>query len=108
VKYVITKPRAARSANPLRVAHGILLVLATIGVLHATALVVVTLYRDHAWNQQAADTRQRIHQLQREVNQLTTRRAKASTDERYLEELARRQGFVKKTETVTVPIQPGR
>lgn len=105
---MITKPRAAQPANILRVAHGILLVLATIGVLHATALVVVTLYRDHAWNQQARDTAVRIHELQREVNQLTTRRAKASTDERYLEELARKQGFVKKTETVTVPLEPTR
>ncbi len=77
-------------------------------MLHATALVVVTLYRDHAWNQQAADASQRIHQLEREVNQLTTRRAKASTDERYLEELSRKQGFVRKTETVTVPLEPTR
>lgn len=105
---MITKPRAARAANPIRVAHGILLVLAAIGVLHATALVVVTLYRDHAWNQQAEDTRARIQRLEHEVNQLTTRRAKASTDERYLEELARRQGFVRKTETVTVPLNPVR
>lgn len=105
---MITKPRAAGPANILRVAHGILLALAAIGVLHTTALVVVTLYRDHAWNQQAQDTAARIQRLEREVNQLTTRRAKASTDTRYLEELARKQGFVKKTETVTVPIQPGR
>lgn len=105
---MITKPRAVRPANPLRVAHGILLALAAIGVLHATALVVVTFYRDRAWNQQAHDTAVRIHQLQREVNQLTTRRAKASTDERYLEELGRKQGFVKQTETVTVPLEPAR
>ncbi len=82
--------------------------LAAVGVLHATALLVVTVYRNYAWNQQAQETTARIQRLELEVNQLTTRRAKASTDNRYLEELSRKQGFVKKSETVTVPILPGR
>ncbi len=103
-----SKPRNASAFQPIRVAHGLLIALAAIGVLHATALMVVTLYRDHAWNQQAAETRQRIKQLELQVNQLTERRRKASTDEAYLEELARNQGFVRKTETVTVAEQPSR
>ncbi len=103
-----SKPRNAPGFQPIRVAHGLLIALAAIGVLHATALMVVTLYRDHAWNQQATETRQRIKRLELQVNQLTERRRKASTDEAYLEELARNQGFVKKTETVTVAEQRSR
>ena len=100
-----SKPRTAPGVQPIRVAHGLLIALAAVGVLHATALVVVTLYRDHAWNQQATETRQRIRQLELQVNQLTERRARASTDEAYLEELALKQGFVRQSETVTVPEQ---
>jgi hypothetical protein len=45
--------------------------------------------------------------IESEVRELEVRAAKARSDRGYLEELARRQGFVRKSERVIVPFVPG-
>ncbi len=85
----------------------VLLVLVALGIAHVTALILMSGYRHSFWSQQSALTADRIAALKSEVRELQVRATKARSDRGYLEELARRQGFVRKSERVIVPFVPG-
>lgn len=90
--------RSAREHVPVTV----FTVIAALGVLQITALVLLTLYRHFDWSAQAARERAQVQQLQLEVKELRER-VQLSSDPAYLEGLARKQGFVKQGERVIVP-----
>jgi cell division protein FtsB len=85
----------------------VLFVVAALGIAHVTALILMSGYRHSFWSQQSVVTTDRIAALKSEVRELEVRAAKARSDRAYLEELARRQGFVRKSERVIVPVIPG-
>ena len=78
-------------------------VVAALGLLQITGLVLLTLYRHFDWSAQAAQERAVVQQLRLEVKELRDR-VKLSSDPAYLEGLARQQGFVKDGERVIVPL----
>ncbi len=106
---VTTKTHKARSlrrnlAEPAKQWEHILVsVLAGIGVLHITALILLAVYRHHIWQTQILQTQVSIARLEREVDQLGVRVAHDATDQKYMESLARLQGFVRPDEHVIVP-----
>jgi cell division protein FtsB len=85
----------------------VLFVVAALGIAHVTALILMSGYRHSYWSQQAVIATDRIVALKSEVRELEVRAAKARLDRQYLEELARHQGFVRKSERVLVPVAPG-
>jgi hypothetical protein len=85
----------------------VLFVIAALGIAHITALILMSAYRHSFWSQQAGLTADRIAALKSEVRELEVRASKARFDREYLEQLARHQGFVRKSERVTVPLAPG-
>jgi cell division protein FtsB len=92
---------------PEQFSRVVLLVLVALGIAHVTALILMSGYRHSLRSQQAALTADRIAALKSEVRELEVRATKARADRGYLEELARRQGFVRKSEQVIVPFMPG-
>ena len=84
----------------------VLFVVAALGIAHITALILMSAYRHSFWSQQSVLTANRVVALKSEVRDLEVRVAKARSDRSYLEELARRQGFVFKSERVIVPPVP--
>ena len=89
---------------PEQLGRVVLLALVALGIAHVTALILMSGYRHSFWSQQSALTTDRIAALKSEVRELEVRAAKARSDRGYLEELARRQGFVRKSERVIVPL----
>lgn len=85
----------------------VLFVVAALGIAHVTALILMSGYRHSLLSQQSVQTSERIAALKSEVRELEVRAAKARFDRQYLEELARHQGFVRKSERVLVPVAPG-
>jgi cell division protein FtsB len=85
----------------------VLFAVAALGIAHVTALILMSVYRHSYFTQQADLTAGRISALKSEVRELEVRAAKARSDRDYLEQLARRQGFVRKSERVMVPLVPG-
>lgn len=85
----------------------VLFVVAALGIAHVTALILMSGYRQSYWSQQSVVAADRILALKSEVRELEVRAAKARSDRQYLEELARHQGFVRKSERVMVPVAPG-
>jgi cell division protein FtsB len=85
----------------------VLFVIAALGIAHITALILMSAYRHSFWSQQAGLTADRIAALKSEVRELEVRASKARSDREYLEQLARHQGFVRKSERVIVPLAPG-
>jgi hypothetical protein len=85
----------------------VLFLIAALGIAHVTALILMSAYRHSFWSQQAGLTADRIAALKSEVRELEVRASKARFDREYLEQLARHQGFVRKSERVTVPLAPG-
>ena len=85
----------------------VLFLLAALGIAHVTALILMSGYRHSYWSQQAVVAADRISALKSEVRELEVRAGKARSDRQYLEELARHQGFVRKSERVLVPLAPG-
>jgi cell division protein FtsB len=84
----------------------VLFAVVALGIAHVTALILMSGYRHSFWSQQSALTADRIAALKSEVHELEVRAARARSDRGYLEELARRQGFVGKSERVIVPFVP--
>jgi cell division protein FtsB len=98
---------ATRSPSLLRSAREhvpatLFTVVAALGLLQITALILLTLYRHFDWSAQAAQERAVVQQLRLEVKELRER-VKLSDDPAYLEGLARQQGFIKDGERVVVP-----
>jgi cell division protein FtsB len=91
---------------PEKFGRVVLLVLVALGIAHVTALILMSGYRHLFWSQQSALTTDRITALKSEVRELEVRASRAHSDRGYLEELARRQGFVRKSERV-IPFAPG-
>jgi cell division protein FtsB len=85
----------------------VLFVVAALGIAHVTALILMSGYRHSLRSQQSVVASDRISALTSEVRELEVRAAKARSDRQYLEELARHQGFVRKSERVLVPFAPG-
>ena len=85
----------------------VLFVVAALGIAHVTALILMSGYRHSYWSQQAVVAVDRILALKSEVRELEVRASKARSEGEYLEQLARRQGFVRKSERVIVPFAPG-
>jgi cell division protein FtsB len=85
----------------------VLFTVAALGIAHITALILMSGYRHSYWSQQSVVASDRILALKSEVRELEVRAAKARSDRQYLEELARHQGFVRKSERVLVPVAPG-
>jgi cell division protein FtsB len=105
---LMTRSDANVQGGPLeQFARVVLFVVAALGIAHVTALILMSGYRHSFWSQQSALTADRIAALKSEVRELEVRAAKARSDRGYLEELARRQGFVRKSERVIVPFVPG-
>ena len=90
-----------------RAGRVVLFLVAALGIAHVTALILMSGYRHSYWSQQAVVAADRISALKFEVRELEVRAAKARSDRQYLEELARHQGFVRKSERVLVPVAPG-
>ena len=81
----------------------LLTILLGLGLLQLTIWTGLTLYR-HVDAAQAASTEtERINKLKLEIKLLKERATQAREDKLYLERLARKQGFVKRGETVIVP-----
>jgi cell division protein FtsB len=87
--------------------RAVLFAVAALGIAHATSLILMSAYRHSFWSQQSVSTVQRIAALRTEVRELEDRAARARSDREYLEQLARRQGFVRPSERVIVPVAPG-
>lgn len=85
----------------------VLFVVAAVGIAHVTALILMSGYRHSVRSQQSVVAVDRIAALKSEVRELEVRAAKALSDRQYLEELARHQGFVRKSERVMVPVALG-
>jgi cell division protein FtsB len=90
--------RAAREHIPAT----LFTIVAAVGLLQITALILLTLYRHFDWSYQAEQKRAVVQQLQLEVKELRERQ-KLSSDPAYLEGLARKQGFIRDGERVIVP-----
>jgi hypothetical protein len=88
-----------------RIPTTLMVVIAALGLLQITALVLLTLYRHFDWSYQADQKRAVVQQLQLEVKELRER-VRLSSDPAYLEGLARKQGFIGEAERVIVPKQP--
>ena len=88
-----------------RIPATLMIVVAALGLLQITALILLTLYRHFDWTYQADLKRTSVQQLQLEVNELRER-VRLSSDPAYLEGLARKQGFIQDGERVIVPKQP--
>jgi predicted signal transduction protein with EAL and GGDEF domain len=88
-----------------RVPATLMIVVAALGLLQITALILLTLYRHFDWSYQADQKRVTVQQLQLEVKELRER-VRLSSDPAYLEGLARKQGFIQDDERVIVPKQP--
>jgi cell division protein FtsB len=100
-------PVTTRSTSLLRSAREhipatLFTVVAALGLLQITALILLTLYRHFDWSYQAEQKRAVVQQLQLEVKELRERQ-KLSSDPAYLEGLARKQGFIREGERVIVP-----
>ena len=85
----------------------VLFLVAALGIAHVTALILMSGYRHSYWSQQAVVVSDRISALKSEVRELEVRAYKARSEGEYLEQLARRQGFVRKSERVIVPFVQG-
>ncbi len=101
-----------RASEPLtlkglreRIPTLLMTLVAALGLLQITALILLTLYRHFDWSYRADLKRQEVQQLQLEVKELQ-QRVKLSTDPAYLEGLARKQGFIREGERVVVPKAP--
>ena len=88
-----------------RIPATLMIVVAALGLLQITALVLLTLYRHFDWSYQADQKRAVVQQLELEVGELRER-VRLSSDPAYLEGLARKQGFIQDGERVIVPKQP--
>ncbi len=88
-----------------RIPVTLMMVVAALGLLQITALILLTLYRHFDWSYQADLKRQTVQQLQLEVGELRER-VRLSSDPAYMEGLARKQGFIQDGERVIVPKQP--
>jgi cell division protein FtsB len=73
------------------------------GLIQLTIWTGATLSKHFEANQAANVERQAIENLQSEIAVLKERTQQAKTDKTYLERLARKQGFVRRGETVIVP-----
>ncbi len=95
----ITTPRPLRNFLP----QLLLTFLLGLGLVQLTIWTGLTLYR-HVESAQAAGVEQeKINTLKLEIKLLKERATQAREDKLYLERLARKQGFVKRGETVIVP-----
>jgi cell division protein FtsB len=81
----------------------VLTLLLASGLIQLTIWTSATLSKHFEANQAASSERQAIQDLQAEIAVLKERTQQAKTDNTYLERLARKQGFVKRGETVIVP-----
>lgn len=75
-----------------------------LGIVQLSFQLGNIVYRSYTWQQETAATRARVNILQRDVNILRDAEKAAQTPQ-YLEELARCQGFVRRSETVVVAAQ---
>jgi cell division protein FtsB len=73
------------------------------GLVQLTYWTGTTLYRHFEASQAANLERQNIQAIKDEIAVLKERAEQARTDKTYLERLARKQGFVRRSETVIVP-----
>lgn len=85
-------------------------VLLGLGIVQLTFHLGNSMYRSVTWTQEIKETSARVQGLQRDVNILRDAE-KAAQNAEYLEQLARCQGYVRKTESVVVspsaPTTPG-
>ena len=93
------------SLRPLRnfLPQLLLTILLGLGLLQLTIWTGLTLYRHVDAAQAASVEQERINKLKLEIKLLKERATQAREDTLYLERLARKQGFVKRGETVIVP-----
>jgi cell division protein FtsB len=91
--------------RPLRsfVPQVLLTLLLGFGLVQLTLWTGATLYRHMDATQAASFEQRKIDLLKLEVKSLQERATQARLDKLYLERLARKQGFVKRGETVIVP-----
>lgn len=80
-------------------------VLLGLGIVQLTFHLGNSMYRSFTWTQQITQTRARVQALQRDVNILRDAE-QAAQDPAYLEELARCQGYVRRSESVIVAPNP--
>ena len=91
--------------RPLRnfVPQWLLTILLGLGLLQLTIWTGLTLYRHMDAVQAASFEQLKIDELKLDIKVLKERATQAREDKLYLERLARKQGFVKRDETVIVP-----
>jgi cell division protein FtsB len=83
--------------------QALLTVLLAVGLVQLTYWTGSTLHRHFEASQVASAKQQKIQEIQNEIAVLKERAQQAKSDKTYLERLARKQGFVKRGETVIVP-----
>ena len=83
--------------------QALLTLLLAVGLIQLTIWTGVTLYRHVEAAQGIALEQEKIAVLKLEVQLLEQRAKQAREDSTYLERLARKQGFVKRGETVIIP-----
>jgi cell division protein FtsB len=81
----------------------LLTALLSLGLLQLTIWTGLTLHRHVEAAAAASVEQQKITELKRDIKLLRERATQARENKLYLERLARKQGFVKRGETVIVP-----
>jgi cell division protein FtsB len=83
--------------------QALLTLLLAVGLVQLTYWTGSTLHRHFEASQVANSERQKIQEIKNDIAVLKERAQQAKSDKTYLERLARKQGFVKRGETVIVP-----
>ncbi len=99
------RPRRTRRAAAARGAHRVITVLAVLGSLHALFLLGVETWRFFTERQAVAGLESQVQDLKDETKGLKQVAAHAG-DQRYREDLARRQGYMYPNELRAVTQQP--
>ncbi|MFN3265349.1 MAG: FtsB family cell division protein [Deinococcales bacterium] len=82
--------------------QALLVLLLAGGIVQLTYMTALTLYKHVETSQKASSKQQEIEDLNNQIAVLKERTNQAKADRAYLERLARKQGFVKRGETVIV------
>lgn len=83
--------------------QALLVLLLAGGLVQLTYMTATTLHKHVETSQEANQKQQEIEDLKNQIAILGERANQAKTDQTYLERLARKQGFIKRGETVIVP-----